>query len=194
MKKHLIRQAGNKCLHEIISRIYAPLQGKKNKKIIPTARTLMLMLSLLYPVTTTPAHAGAMEMNHGDAHAGSQEKMEHSMAPDQFFYQQVVEGVRGEFQIMSLESMNMKDAAGNTHHIMVKFFRDDTNEQIKDIAGKIKVIAPSDEEQISPLENYSGIYAANVTFTQQGKYGVICLFRVDGKKGVIKFWYNHPGS
>jgi hypothetical protein len=156
--------------------------------------TLMLMLSFLYPVTTTPAQAGAMEMNHGDAHAGSQEKMEHSTAPGQFSYQQVVEGVRGEFQVMSLESMNMKDATGNTHHIMVKFLRDGTNEQITDATGKIKVIAPSGEEQISPLTNYSGIYAANVTFAQHGKYGVICLFKADGKKGVIKFWYNHPGS
>jgi hypothetical protein len=168
--------------------------AKKNKKIISKALTLMLMLSLLYPVTIKPAQAGAMEMNHGDAHAGSQEKMEHPTAPGQFSYQQVVEGVRGEFQVMSLKSMNMKDPAGNTHHIMVKFFRDDTNEQIKDAVGKIKVIAPSDEEQVSSLTNYSGIYAANVTFGQHVKYGVICLFKADGKKGVIKFWYNYAGS
>jgi len=172
------------------------LRSIKNKKIIFQALTLMLMLSLLYPTVIVPVRAGAMEMNHGDVHAGSREKMEHNMemAPEQFSYQQVVEGVRGEFQVMSLASMNMKDATGNTHHIMVKFFREDTNEQIKDVAGKIKVIAPSDEEQISPLTNYSGIYAANFTFAQQGKYGVICLFKADGKKGVIKFWYDYPGS
>ena len=155
-------------------------------------RMLILMLALLLP--SAPVSAGAMEMGHGATHADHHEKMEHAVAPEQFSYQQVVEGVRGEFQVMSLASMNMKDPAGNTHHVMVRFFNNDTNEQITDVVGKVKVIAPDGAEQISPLINYSGIYAANVTFAEPGKYGVICLFKAAGKKGLIKFWYNHPGS
>ena len=152
----------------------------------------ILMLALLYPLV--PVSTGAMEMEHGAAHAGAHEQMEHAAAPEQFSYQEVADGVRGEFQVMSLASMNMNDPAGNTHHVMVRFFNNDTNEQITDAVGKVKVIAPDGAEQISPLINYSGVYAANMTFAQPGKYGVICLFKAAGKKGLIKFWYNHPGS
>jgi hypothetical protein len=155
-------------------------------------RMLIFLLLLLCPLA--PAPAGAMEMKHDAAHAGPHEKMEHGTAPEQFSYQQVVEGVRAEFQVMSLSSMNMKDPAGNTHHVMVRFFNNETNEQITDAVGKVKIIAPDGAEQISPLVNYSGVYAANFTLTQHGKYGVICLFKAAGKKGLIKFWYTHPGS
>jgi hypothetical protein len=154
--------------------------------------TLTLLLALLFPLA--PAPAGAMEMEHGRSHASGHEQMKHTAAPAQNTYQEVVEGVRAEFQVMSLASMNMKDPAGNTHHVMVRFFDNNTNEQITDAVGKVKVIAPDDAEQISPLTNYSGVYAANMTFAQHGKYGIICLFKAAGKKGLIKFWYNYPGS
>jgi hypothetical protein len=74
---------------------------------------------------------------------------------------------------------------------MVKFFNDGMNHQIKDVAGKIKVVSPSGKEQVGSLKDYSGIYAANFTFSEKGKYGVICLFKVDGQKRLVKFWYPH---
>jgi hypothetical protein len=108
-----------------------------------------------------------------------------------FKHDMIMEGVKAEFQIMSLESMNMKDPDGATHHVMVKFVNADSGEQLKKAVGKIKVISPSKKEIVADLKDYSGTYAANVTFEEAGKYGVICLVKIDGKKPLYKFWYTH---
>jgi hypothetical protein len=108
-----------------------------------------------------------------------------------FTHQEVVEGVQAEFQVMTLASMNMKDPQGKTHHIMVKLVDDSSHKQISNAIGKIKLISPTGKEQEEGLQNYGGILAANFTFDEKGKYGVICLFKVDGKKRLVKFWYPH---
>ena len=108
-----------------------------------------------------------------------------------FKHDTVVDGVRFEFQIMSLASMNMQDAQGRTHHIMVKMVDEDTRAEIKDAVGKIKIIGPDGAEQVNTLENYSGIFATNFSLPAQGKYGVICLLMVDGQKKLVRFWYDH---
>jgi hypothetical protein len=108
-----------------------------------------------------------------------------------FKHDMTMDGVRAEFQIMSLESMNMKDPGGATHHVMVKFYSADSGEQLKQAVGKIKIVNPSQKETVADLKDYSGIYAANFTFDQPGKYGVICLAKIEGKKPLYKFWYTH---
>ena len=108
-----------------------------------------------------------------------------------FTHQAVTDGVRADFQVMSLASMNMKDPEGATHHIMVTFHDDSTDAQIKDVTGNIKVIGPDKKDQVGKLKNYSGTYAANFAFGEKGKYGVICLVKASGKKHVYKFWYAH---
>jgi hypothetical protein len=90
---------------------------------------------------------------------------------------------------MSLASMNMTDPEGNTHHIMVKFIDEANKQPIDKAAGKIKVIDPEGKEQEGVLKDYGGIMAANFSFPKKGKYGVICLFKVDEKKRLVKFWY-----
>ena len=78
------------------------------------------------------------KMDHSDGSHGSEGKnFTHTMMQD---------GIHAEFQVMSLASMNMKDPAGNTHHIMVKMARSAQGEPVKGLIGKIKVIAPSDAE------------------------------------------------
>ena len=119
------------------------------------------------------------------------ETMKHPDTAATFKHQAVVEGIRAEFQVMSLASMNMKDQRGATHHIMVKLFHDAMNHQVQNASGKIKVISPSGKEQIVSLKNYNGIFAANFTFREKGKYGVICLLKVDKQKHMFKFWYPH---
>ena len=99
--------------------------------------------------------------------------------------------IRAEFQIMSLASMNMKDQNGATHHIMLKLFHDSKNTQVKEANGKIKIVGPDNAEQIDNLKNYNGIFATNFTFNKTGKYGVICLVKVNGEKHLFKFWYPH---
>jgi hypothetical protein len=74
---------------------------------------------------------------------------------------------------------------------MLNLFHDSTNHPIKDATGKVKVIGPDKKEQINTLKNYNGIFAANVTFSKNGKYGVIFLVKVDGEKHTFKFWYQH---
>ena len=103
------------------------------------------------------------------------------------------DGIRAEFQVMSLESMNMKDEEGATHHIMVKLMDDGNGQQVLGAIGKIKVISPSNKEQVQPLKDYNGILAANFSFDENGKYGVICLFKVNNQKKLFKFWYPHNG-
>jgi hypothetical protein len=152
-------------------------------------KTFTVILSLAaFLVTGLPAFA---MQGHDDMSKST--KTDDKMGHMGFKHNAVVEGVRSEFQIMSLASMNMKDAQGKTHHIMVKLIDDKSKTEIKSAAGKIKIIAPNGEEQIAALKNYSGIFAANFTFGSKGKYGVICLLKVNDQKKVVKFWYNHHG-
>lgn len=134
--------------------------------------------------------AGTTHEGHGQSHTPAS-TMEHNSPTDTFKHTAVVKNIRAEFQIMSLASMNMKDPKGATHHIMVNLFHDSMNHPIKDAVGKVKVIGPDKKEQISTLKNYNGILAANFTFSKNGKYGVICLMKVDGEKHTFKFWYQH---
>jgi len=147
---------------------------------------LILVLSFGPPAIAGTAHQGQVEMS------GSQSgTMKSGVTGHTFTHQAVVEGVRAEFQVMSLASMNMKDPEGNTHHAMVKFFDESSQNQIKNAMGKITLIGPSGKERVETLKNYNGIFAANLTFAEKGKYGVICLFEVDGKNRLVKFWYPH---
>lgn len=100
-------------------------------------------------------------------------------------------GIRAEFEIMSLAQMGTKAEDGSTHHIMLKIFHDSMNHQIKEATGKIKIIGPDKKEQVASVTNYGGIFAANLKFHKKGKYGVICLLKIDGQKALYKFWYSH---
>ena len=150
------------------------------KKLIITISALSLFIWAL-PAFSMEGHSGH-EASTPDAHGQNK---------GVFTHEAVVDGIRTEFQIMSLESMNMKDPGGATHHVMLRLFNAKENHQIKEIAGKVKVISPTKEEQTAALKDYSGIYAANFAFTEKGKYGVICLFKSADKKHVVKFWYHH---
>jgi hypothetical protein len=163
------------------------LKMKDTMKLV----AILAMISVLSWHSMGLSLAGSSHEGHGDMSESHPDTMEHSAKGNMFTHQDVVEGVRAEFQVMSLASMNMKDPEGNTHHIMVKFFNEGMNHQIKDVVGKIKVIGPSGKEQVGSLKNYSGVYATNFTFGEKGKYGVICLFKVDGQKRLVKFWYPH---
>lgn len=139
---------------------------------------------------------GAFAMG-GDSHNShdgkkSMDGMEHgSETHDGTFKHEVMAGdVHAEFQIMDLASMNMKDPDGKTHHVMATFMRD--GKKIEKIVGKVKLISPSGKEQLASLKDYgSGIYAANFSIDQPGKWGVICLFKDQQDQQTVKFWYTH---
>ena len=131
-----------------------------------------------------------------DAHKGhDMNEMEETSNSNSeaFKHEAVVDGVRAEFQVMSLASMNLTDDSGATHHVMAKFIDENGNKQIHETVGKVKVISPTKKEQVKSLDNYNGIFAANFMFMEKGKYGVICLIKVDGQKKLFKFWYPHHG-
>ena len=155
-------------------------------------KSFLTVLLLLLTLTSRPfALADTAHQGHGDMPGSKPGSMEHDQTGATFTYQEVVEGVQAEFQVMTLASMNMKDPEGKTHHIMVKLVDVSSQKQIANGVGKIKVTSPTGREQVESLQNYGGILAANFTFDEKGNYGVICLFKVDGKKGLVKFWYAH---
>ena len=155
-------------------------------------RIFLTILALLLALSPRPfARADTGHQSHADTSGSKSGPTESGQSGATFTHQEVVEGVQAEFQVMTLASMNMKDPQGKTHHIMLKLVDVSSQKQISNAIGKIKLISPTGKEQVESLQNYSGILAANFTFDEKGKYGVICLFNVDGKKGLVKFWYPH---
>jgi len=107
-----------------------------------------------------------------------------------FVHTEMSGDLHSEFKVMDLASMNMKDPDGKTHHVMATFTRN--GEKISKAVGKVKLISPSGKEQIANLKDYGGgIFAANFTIDEPGKWGVICLFKDDMGPQKVKFWYPH---
>jgi hypothetical protein len=155
-------------------------------------RSFLTVLALLLALSPRPFALGDKgHQSHGDTSGSKSGPTEHGQPGATFTHQEVVEGVQAEFQVMTLASMNIKEPQGKTHHIMVKLVDLPSQKQISNAIGKIKLISPTGKEQVESLQNYSGILAANFNFDEKGKYGVVCLFNVDGKKGLVKFWYPH---
>lgn len=150
-----------------------------------------ILILTIVSIFLAAAPAAVAMQGHGSEKAGSHGDMKDHAMKGTFMHEAVSEGVRAEFQVMSLESMNMKDPEGNTHHIMVKVFPEGSEEPMKEAVGKVKIISPSKQETTATLKDYSGIFAANFTADEPGKYGVICLLKVGEKKPLYKFWYHH---
>ncbi len=156
---------------------------KKNILLITLAITLVFTAKVFAmggdDHSSHGAKANMGEMQHGSSAHGGTFKHE-TMAGD----------VHAEFQIMDLASMNMKDPQGKTHHVMASFMRD--GKKIDNVVGKVKLISPSGKEQLASLENFgSGVFAANFSIDQPGKWGVICLFKDEKDQQTVKFWYDH---
>ena len=156
-------------------------------------RTL-LIAAVIFALAAVPAMAmQGHDMKSDDKmdHSAQGMQMEQPGMGGMFKHHDSMDGMNAEFQVMSLASMNMTSDKGETHHIMVNLSEADGGAPIQNAVGKIKVIAPDKTEQESTLKNYNGILAANFTFKEPGKYGVICLLKNQDEKQVFKFWYNH---
>ena len=151
----------------------------------------LLILGGIVWALSAPSLAGAQHQGHGDMSTHGSGGMGSAQSSGTYTQQVVDQGVRAEFQIMSMASMNMKDPGGATHHIMVKFVREGTNEQIRNAIARIRVVSPSGKEQVETLKDYSGMYAANFSFPEKGNYAVTCVVKADDKQHVIKFAYPH---
>ncbi|MBR9984834.1 MAG: hypothetical protein KFF68_02880 [Desulfosarcina sp.] len=164
---------------------------------------ILLIAAVIFALTAAAALAMQSHDGHGSGsghdtttdkkmdHGAHGMQMDHSNMGGTFTHTAMQGGIDAEFQVMSLDSMNMTSDKGETHHIMVNLKETDGGAPIKNAVGKIKVIAPDKTEQESPLKNYSGVLAGNFTFKEPGRYGVICLLKNQDEKQVFKFWYNH---
>lgn len=134
---------------------------------------------------------------HGGGHVGGasgSQPMDHSQmgqpsADGAFHHMGQAEGIKADFQVMSLANMNVQDTTGATHHVMVKLFAEGSGEPITDVAGKVKIISPSQQETVIDLTNFNGTFAANFKAEEPGQYGIICLLKAGDKKPMYKFWY-----
>lgn len=151
---------------------------------------IIIFLTIIW-LASGAAAADTSHKTHEKTHVQPSGEMDHEAMASTFEHRMVDKQIRGEFQIMSLASMNMQDPSGATHHVMVKLFDNSGNQPVKEAVGKIKVIGPDKNEQINSLKNYSGVFAANFTFGQKGKYGIMCLVKINEEKHLFKFWYPH---
>jgi len=137
-------------------------------------------------------HEAKATMDHSKMDSMDHSKMEHGSSQEGGTFKEamMVDGIHAEFQVMDLASMNMTDPEGRTHHIMASFIKNDA--KITKVVGKVKLISPSGKEQLADLKDFgSGVFAANFTIDEKGKWGVICLFKDTDGKHTAKFWYDH---
>jgi hypothetical protein len=142
-------------------------------------------------------HDGAQHEGQATMDQPKMESMDHSAMGDDssekggtFKQAVMVDGIHAEFQIMELAGMNMTDPEGRTHHVMVTFMKND--EKIAKAVGRVKLISPSGKEQLADLKDYgNGVFASNFTIDEEGKWGVICLFKDADGKHTAKLWYQH---
>lgn len=131
------------------------------------------------PTESTQPMDSMKSMDHGS------KKMD-----DTFSHMEMIDGIHAEFKVMDLASMKMEDPDGNTHHIMATFSRGEG--KIDKIVGKVKLISPSGKEQTADLKDFgNGNFAANFKIAEDGKWGIICLFKDDKGTHTAKFWYPH---
>jgi len=146
--------------------------------------TVILTIFLLQLANSAMVMAMDKKMDHSTMEHGSSHENGH------FTHMVMVDGIHAEFQVMSLASMNMKDPDGKTHHVMATFMKND--EKIEKAAGKVKLISPSGKEQVGALKDFGGgAFATNFNFDEEGKWGVICLFKDSEGQHTAKFWYEH---
>ncbi|SDO89275.1 hypothetical protein [Desulforhopalus singaporensis] len=144
----------------------------------------MKRISLLLTLLTIFVYTNSFAMSD----SGHGHTMDHK--GNSFVHKTMVDDLHAQFQVMDLASMNMKDPEGRTHHVMMSFMRN--GEKILKAVGKVKLVSPSGKEQLANLKDYgSGIFAANFTIDEPGKWGIICLFKEAGGEHTVKFWYSH---
>lgn len=153
----------------------------------------VILFIILFFATSVYAMKGA---GH-DGHDMSAKKMDHSSMTQStktptgnFVHSSIADGVHGNFQIMSLASMNMKDPDGNTHHIMVSFSQNE--KKMKHVVGSISAISPTGKKQTGVLKNFGGgMYAVNFIFEEAGEWDIICQFKDPSNDHTMNFRYPH---
>lgn len=145
------------------------------------------LFALTAPVASFAAmDHGSMKMEHG----------EHMMDKGSLAHEEVVDGVKATFKIISMKEhmkamkMEMPMEMKETHHIMVEFKDAKTGKALTEGDVKIKVQKPNKSDETKDLMGMEGHFGADFDMSGKGKYGVMCKFLLkDGKVRNSKFWY-----
>ncbi|UFS69817.1 hypothetical protein LPW11_18245 [Geomonas sp. RF6] len=151
------------------------------KKII-VAVAAILALSAPFAAFAAMDH-GSMNMEHG-----------HDMGD--VAHQEVVDGVKVTFKVMSMKEhmkamkMEMPKGMKETHHIAAEFKDAKSGKPITEGTATVKVQGPDGSTQTKDLMAMQGHFGADFDLSKKGKYGVMSKFQLkDGKTRSSKFWY-----
>jgi len=129
-------------------------------------------------------------MDHGSM------KMDHGKHGGDVAHEEVVEGVKATFKVMSMKEhmkamkMEMPKEMKETHHIAVEFKDAKAGKALTEGEVKMKVQGPDKSEQVKDMMGMQGHFGADFDLSKKGKYGVMAKFKLaDGKVRSAKFWY-----
>lgn len=174
------------------------------KKVVAIVCTTVLV------VACSTAWA-SMDMDHSKSHkdshshdsmSGKMEHMEHKdemkMPEGMSMKTMNIDGYKVTFHIMDMFSyhnymknmghkgqMMDKDA---THHIMMDI-TDKNGKKVENATVKVKVINSEKESQSKPMTSMMKNYGANFKMEHKGKYQIMTLFKIDGKKHKGGYWH-----
>ena len=123
-------------------------------------------------------------------------KMDHGAHQGDVAHEEVVDGVKATFKVMSMKehmkAMNMElpKELKETHHIAVEFKDAKTGKALTEGEVKVKVQNPDKSDQSKDMMGMQGHFGADFDLSKKGKYGVMSKFLLkDGKTRQSKFWY-----
>ena len=148
------------------------------------------MTVLIAAVLALSAPLAALAVDHGSM------KMDHGSHQGDVAHEEVVDGVKATFKIMSMKEhmkamdMEMPKEMKETHHIAVEFKDAKTGKALTEGEVKVKVQNPDKSDQSKELMGMQGHFGADFELSKKGKYGVMSKFQLkDGKVRNAKFWY-----
>ncbi len=151
-------------------------------------KKMTVLIAALFALAAPVASFAAMD--HGSM------KMEHGGHQGNVAHEEVVEGVKATFKVMSMKEhmkamkMEMPKEMKETHHIAVEFKDTKTGKALTEGDVKVKVQNPDKSDQTKDLMGMEGHFGADFDMSEKGKYGVMCKFQLkDGKTRSAKFWY-----
>ncbi len=151
-------------------------------------KKMTVLIAALFALAAPVASFAAMD--HGSM------KMEHGGHQGDVAHEEVVDGVKATFKVMSMKEhmkamkMEMPKEMKETHHIAVEFKDTKTGKALTEGDVKVKVQNPDKSDQTKDLMGMEGHFGADFDMSEKGKYGVMCKFQLkDGKTRSAKFWY-----
>ncbi|BCG47271.1 hypothetical protein GEOBRER4_n2100 [Citrifermentans bremense] len=151
-------------------------------------KKIIVLIAAAFALSAPMAAVAAMD--HGSM------KMEHGHDMGDVAHEEVVNGVKATFKVMSMKehmkAMNMEMPKGmkETHHIAAEFKDAKTGKALTEGAVTLKLQGPDKAEQTKDLMGMQGHFGADFDLSKKGKYGVMCKFKLkDGQVRSSKFWY-----